>query len=237
MKVTVLAPAYNEEATIERFVSAVTDRLEDGWEILVVDDGSSDATPERLVELATRYPALRVVTHVHNRGIGAALATGFAAIGDGVIVTMDADLSHPLELFPDLVEGCVSADACYGSRFVPGGGMVGVPLWRKAVSRVANVALRTVYGSKVRDLTTGYRAYRAEAVHELDLVGTGFETQLEITIRLLAAGRTIREVPLMLENRVAGESKMRYIRLIPAYASMTFRMFGLRWQSKRGGAG
>ncbi|MFV2001022.1 MAG: glycosyltransferase [Acidimicrobiia bacterium] len=236
MKVTVLAPAYNEEESIERFVSAVADRLEDGWEIVVVDDGSSDTTPERLSELSARYPALRVITHAHNRGIGAALATGFVAIGDGVIVTMDADLSHPLDLLGALVEGCASADACFGSRFVPGGGMVGVPLWRRAVSKVANVILRTLYGSTVRDLTTGYRAYRAGVVHDLDLIGSGFETQLEITIRLLAAGRTIHEVPLMLKNRVGGESKMRYVRLIPAYASMTFRLFGLRWLRKRGGA-
>ena len=230
MKVTVLAPAYNEEDSIERFVSAVIDRLEDGWEILVVDDGSSDSTPERLSRLCEQNPALRVVTHAHNRGIGGALATGFTAIGDGVIVTMDADLSHPLDLLPVLVEGCVSADACYGSRFVPGGGMVGVPLWRRGISNVANVILRALYRSPVRDLTTGYRAYRADVVRDLELVGTGFETQLEITIRLLSAGRVIDEVPLMLESRVAGESKMRYVRLIPAYASMTFRMFGLRWR-------
>ena len=128
---------------------------------------------------------------------------------------MDADLSHPLDLLPDLVAGCGTADACYGSRFVPGGGMVGVPLWRSAISQVANIILRAAYRFPTRDLTTGYRAYRAEAVHGLDLVGEGFETQLEITIRLIAAGKTITEVPLVLTTRVAGESKMRYLSLIP----------------------
>lgn len=236
MKVTVLAPAYNEEESIERFVSAVTDRLEDGWEIVIVDDGSVDSTSERLARMSTHNSALRVVTHAHNRGIGGALATGFAAITDGVIVTMDADLSHPLDLMPALIDGCSAADACFGSRFVPGGGMVGVPLWRRGISNVANVILRALYRSNVRDLTTGYRAYRADAVHDLDLVGTGFETQLEITIRLLAAGRAIDEIPLVLQDRVAGESKMRYVRLIPAYASMTVRLLGLRWRRVRGGA-
>ena len=229
MTVTILAPANNEDDALDQFVEAVIPRLEDGWEILVVDDGSTDATPQRLESLAERHPQLRVVTHPQNAGIGAALATGFAAIPDGVIVTMDADLSHPLGLLPDLVAGCDSADACYGSRFVPGGGMVGVPWWRSAISRIANVILRAAYRSPTRDLTTRYRAYSAEAVHDLDLVGAGFETQLEITIRLIAAGRTISEVPLVLTTRVAGQSKMRYFRLIPHYGLMALRLLSLRW--------
>ena len=233
MKVTILAPAYNEEDAIDQFVNAVMPHLEDDWEILVVDDGSADSTPQRLEALAAKNPKLRVVTHEQNAGIGAALATGFAAIPDGIIVTMDADLSHPLDLLPELVAGCETADACYGSRFVPGGGMVGVPLWRSAISRVANVILRAAYRSPTRDLTTGYRAYRADAVHGLDLVGEGFETQLEITIRLIAAGKTITEVPLVLTTRIAGESKMRYLSLIPAYGLMSLRLLGLRWLPSR----
>jgi len=233
MKVTILAPAYNEEDAIDQFVNAVMPHLEDDWEILVVDDGSADSTPQRLEALAAKNPKLRVVTHERNAGIGAALATGFAAIPDGIIVTMDADLSHPLDLLPELVAGCETADACYGSRFVPGGGMVGVPLWRSAISRVANVILRAAYRSPTRDLTTGYRAYRADAVHGLDLVGEGFETQLEITIRLIAAGKTITEVPLVLTTRIAGESKMRYLSLIPAYGLMSLRLLGLRWLPSR----
>ena len=233
MKVTILAPAYNEEDAIDQFVNAVTPRLADDWEILIVDDGSVDSTPQRLASLAADNPKVRVVTHRQNAGIGAALATGFAAIPDGVIVTMDADLSHPLDLLPDLVAGCETADACYGSRFVPGGGMVGVPLWRSSISHVANVILRAAYRSPTRDLTTGYRAYRADAVHELALVGEGFETQLEITIRLIAAGKTINEVPLVLRTRVAGESKMRYLHLIPAYAMMALRLLPVRWHLRR----
>lgn len=229
MKVTILAPAYNEEAAIDRFVGAVSDHLEDDWEILVVDDGSTDSTPDRLRSLTAGNPKLRVVTHAENAGIGSALSTGFAEISDGLVVTMDADLSHPLDLLPALVAGCETADACFGSRFVPGGGMVGVPLWRSSISKIANIILRAVYRSPTRDLTTGYRAYRTEAVRELDLVGSGFETQLEITIRLISAGRTINEVPLVLQNRVAGESKMRYLRLIPAYGAMSLRLLGLRW--------
>lgn len=229
MRVTILAPAYNEEDAIDRFVEAVSTRLKDGWEILIIDDGSTDSTPQRLQSLIATHSKLRVVTHDQNAGIGAALSTGFGEVADGIIVTMDADLSHPLDLLQDLVDGCASGDACFGSRFVPGGGMVGVPWWRSSISKLANLILRALYRSPVHDLTTGYRAYRTDVVHDLGLIGTGFETQLEITIRLISTGRTINEVPLVLQNRVAGESKMRYLQLIPAYAAMTLRLLSLRW--------
>jgi len=228
MSVTFLAPAYNEEAVIRGFVETVVPHLPDGGELLIVDDGSTDATSEILGSLHA-ISELRVVTHPVNQGIGAAIKTGFREARGDVIVTMDADLSHSMEVVSQLIAGCDTADAVYASRYVPGGGMAGIPWWRKLISQVANVVLRVVYMSPVRDLTTGYRAYRTEAVRHLELTSTGFETQLEITIRLLSAGRTIDEVPLVLADREAGESKMRYLRLIPKYGAVAIRMVGVRW--------
>jgi dolichol-phosphate mannosyltransferase len=229
MSITFLAPAYNEEEVIRQFVETVTGHLPEGGEILVVDDGSTDRTPEILAALSLEHPAVRVVRHETNRGLGSALATGFRAARGEVIVTMDADLSHPIELIPRLVEGCATADAVFASRYVPGGGMVGVPGWRRVISRLANLVLRVAYLSPVRDLTTGYRAYRRSSVSELEVTGERFEAQLEISVRLIAAGATIDEVPLVLTNRAAGESKMRYLSLVPRYAGMAVRLLGVRW--------
>ena len=229
MKVTILAPAYNEEAVIRSFVGTVTDRLGEGWDLLIVDDGSTDRTAEILAELESTEPFLQVVTHPVNRGLGAALRTGFGAARGEVIITTDADLSQPVDLFEPLVAGCDSADAVFASRYVTGGAMVGVAWWRKIISEVANFVLRLAFRSPVRDLTTGFRAYRADAVRSLPLTGTGFEAQLEITVRLLAAGRRIVEIPLVLTSREAGTSKMRYLRLVPCYARTSLRMLALRW--------
>ena len=229
LAVTVLAPAYNEEAVIERFVRAVVDRLGEDAELLVVDDGSADETGNILDGLGEQLPRLRVVTHPENRGMGAALATGFRAAEGRVIVTLDADLSHPLDLVDELVRRTENADAVFASRFVPGGGMDGVPRLRAAVSVVGNRLLRVLFRAPVRDLTTGMRAYRAEAVRPLRLAGRGFETQLELTVRLLAAGKVFDEVPLRLGTRAAGYSKMNYVALVRPYGLALRRLLPLRW--------
>lgn len=228
-QITILAPAFNEEAVITAFVTRVLAETTPDTRLLVVDDGSSDATPRLLAELAGRHPRLKVVTHADNRGLGAALVTGFRAAETPVVVTMDADLSHPLELVPRLAAGCDSADAVFASRFVPGGGMTGVPLFRRVISRVGNGVMRRLLRVRVRDMTTGFRAYRTTALRDLELTGTRFETQLEITVRLVHRGARIDEIPLVLTTRAAGESKMRYLPLLPRYGRMFLTLLALRW--------
>jgi dolichol-phosphate mannosyltransferase len=230
--VTVVAPAYNEEAVIEAFCEQVLDWLPADWELLVVDDGSRDRTPQLLAGV-TQDQRLRVVTHPRNLGMGAALMTGFAEARGDLICTIDADLSHPLELLGGLAGACEAADAAFGSRFVPGGGMTGVPRWRAAVSRVGNAVFRALFRSSVRDLTTGLRAYRSAAVRDLPVRATGFDTQLEISVRLLAAGARVAELPLQLRQREAGESKMRYLRLVRPYGRTVLRMLVVRWLRRR----
>jgi dolichol-phosphate mannosyltransferase len=229
MAFTIVAPAYNEGDVIAGFVDDVVPVLGGDDELLIVDDGSTDSTPLVLGELQTRHPRLRVITHPSNRGLGAALVTGFEGARSEIVVTMDSDLSHPRDLIPVLVAACRSADAAFASRFVPGGSMDGVPWHRSVLSRAGNAVLRLLLRVPVRDMTTGFRAYRKDALADLHLRGTRFETQLEITVRLVDARVTIVEVALALGGRAAGESKMRYLRLIPAYGLMTLRLMALRW--------
>lgn len=229
MTITILAAAYQEEEVIGPFVGAMAGVLGDGDELLIVDDGSTDATPTLLARLSGEHAALRVITHERNRGLGAALATGFAAATGDVVVTMDSDLSHPADLVPALVAACESADAAYASRFVAGGGMEGVPAMRAWISRVSNAVARFLLRVPVRDMTTGFRAYQRQALEALSLRGTGFEAQLEITVRLVDRGARIEELPLMLRTRAAGESKLRYLPLLVPYSGMAIRMAALRW--------
>lgn len=232
-RVTILAPAYNEADVIADFVGATLESLGPDWELLIVDDGSNDETPTILDGFLARDSRLRVVTHEVNRGLGEALRTGFAEAAGEVIVTMDSDQSHPLDLVPHLVEECRTADAAFGSRFVKGGGMVGIPRKRAAISVLGNFVFRLLFATHVRDLTTGLRAYRAEVVQGLHLNARGFAIQLEISTNLIAQRRKIVELPLVLKNRSAGESKMRYIPLLPTYVSTLVAMILLRWRGAR----
>lgn len=217
---TVLAPAYNEEAVIGRFLEETLPWLPPGSELLVVDDGSQDATASIVDAWSEADPRVRLVTHPTNRGLGQALRTGFAASQGEILVTVDADLSHPPQLIPEVVEVCEGVDAVFASRFLRGGGMEGVPFLRRFISRAGNSALCKVLRTQLTDLTTGFRAYRRGILSDLQLQATGFEIQLEIALRLIESNARIAEVPLQLSNRVAGESKMSYVKLVSPYLQL-----------------
>ena len=232
--ITLLVPAYNEEESIFALVHALHERVQlaEAFEILVVNDGSRDATREILATLQQSIPALRVVEHAENMGLGCALRSGFRAARGRIVVTMDADLTHPPELISSMIGG--TADVVIASRYVRGGGMAGVPWWRVVISVVANAGFRLLFGTRVRDITAGFKAYQAERIRSLDITSRGFEAQLEITIRLLAQGATFDEIPYVLTTRQhGGASKMRYLKLISTYSRLLPRLLALRWRRKK----
>jgi dolichol-phosphate mannosyltransferase len=212
---------YNEAGN----VSALMDRLAEtrrasGLDLvaLAVDDGSRDATLARLNEVA--QPFLRVVRHPRNRGMAAALRTGIAsALAEhapefDALAFMDADLTHAPEDLPRLLApiGDDRADFVLGSRYVPGGGMRGVPRARQAISIVGNAAARRMLGVRVGDLTSGFRAARSSVFRAITLCETGFGIQLEGTVKAYRAGFRVAEVPITLGVRKTGYSKMAYTR-------------------------
>lgn len=227
MLFSVVAPAYNEEEVIADFVREVMGKLQkQDFELVVVDDGSTDGTGSVLSRLREEYANLRVVVHPKNRGLGAALTTGFNTARGDVIVTMDADLSHDPAFIPGMVQKVrFGHDVVVASRYVSGGGIEGVPLWRALISRSANVVIRLVKRWKVKDASSGFRAYRAELVKSLRCLGSGFSVQVEILRELLGKKAEVIEIPFVLRNRKAGRSKMRYLKLIPEYTKL---LAGLR---------
>jgi len=217
VNVAVVLPAYNEQGNLTPLITALVDaatadRL--SLKVIVVDDGSTDRTAEELEELRTRIPALTVVPHQKNQGLARALKTGIAAVqadGSDAAVFMDADLSHRPEDLRRLVAALeAGADVALGSRFAPGGGMSGVPLWRVLISRYGNAFGRLVLGLPIRDLTSGYRAVRRSVLDRVALGEDGFTIQLESVVKAFAAGFTVVEVPIVLGTRRHGESHMRY---------------------------
>jgi dolichol-phosphate mannosyltransferase len=187
---------------------------------LAIDDGSRDATYLRLTELVPRYPFLRISRHERNRGLAAALRTGIAealaerAPAIDALAFMDADLTHAPEDLPRLVAPIAEdrADFVLGSRYVPGGRMRGVPWPRRSISIVGNAAVRRMLGVPICDLTSGFRAARADVFRAIRLEEHGFGIQLEGTVKAYRAGFRLAEVPITLGVRKNGYSKMAYTR-------------------------
>jgi dolichol-phosphate mannosyltransferase len=216
MIVAIVLPAFNEAGNLEPLIKELDPQLRahPGSRIIVVNDGSTDATGAELRHIAETTPALDIVTHPVNKGLAAALKTGIARAIDtncDVAVFLDSDLSHrPSDLPAFLARIESGADVVLGSRFVPGGGMIGVPLWRRLISKAGNDFGRAVLGVPFRDLTTGYRAIRREVLQKVQLGEDGFTIQLESVIRAHAAGFRVAEVPIVLGTRRHGESHMSY---------------------------
>jgi len=222
-RLAVVLPMYNEAGNVvgllER-LEAMRDRSGLDLVALAVDDGSRDATYDRLIEAAPRFGFLRFVRHARNRGLAAALRTGIATAlsergpGFEALVFMDADLTHDPEDLPRLVAPLVEdrADFVLGSRYVPGGRMRGVPWARQAISIVGNQAVRRVLGVPIGDLTSGYRAARTAVFRAISLEEHGFGIQLEGTVKAHRAGFRLVEVPITLGVRKSGYSKMAYTR-------------------------
>jgi dolichol-phosphate mannosyltransferase len=235
MNVAVVLPAYNENDNLTELITGLVDvaqRAAIDLQIIVVDDGSSDDTPATLAALQPRVPCLHAVIHPVNRGLAQALKSGIAAARERLCdaaVFMDADLGHRADDLPKLVSALTSgADVALGSRFVPGGGLEGVPLWRALISQLGNRFGRRVLGMPVSDLTTGYRAMRRRVLDALVLGEDGFTIQLESVVKAHAAGFTIVEVPIVLGTRKHGTSHMRYSpQLIADYWRLL--MLARRW--------
>ncbi len=211
-EVTVVIPTYNERANLAGLVAAVTAH---GYRVLVVDDNSPDGTGKVADAIAAGNAAVTVLHRPEKGGLGPAYAAGMSRAlqsGPTVVCQMDADLSHDPGALPALV-GAVSggADMALGSRLVPGGSTVNWPLARRLLSSMGNRYARFALGIPQRDITTGFRAFRADSLRRLDpgsCLANGYIFQVEMAWRAHRAGMQIAEVPIMFTDRSAGSSKM-----------------------------
>jgi dolichol-phosphate mannosyltransferase len=216
-------PTFNEAENIDLVVGAarraLADAAPDGFRILVVDDASPDGTGAMADRLAEEHPdEVEVLHRTERNGLGPAYLAGFARAlaGDaGYVFEMDADLSHdPADLARLLAavrEG--DADLALGSRYVPGGGVADWGAMRRRVSRAGSWYARQTLGLEVRDLTGGFKCFRAEVLRAIDLPSVrshGYAFQVELTYRALLRGFRVVEVPIVFRDRERGTSKMSW---------------------------
>lgn len=212
-RVLVVIPTYNERENLplilDRLLASVPQ-----VDVLVVDDGSPDGTGEVADSRAAADGRVHVLHRTAKNGLGAAYLAGFDwALGRGydVLVEMDADGSHAPEQLPRLLHALAHADLVIGSRYVPGGAVVNWPTHRQALSRGANLYARLALGSGLKDMTAGYRGYRADVLRRLNLgtvASQGYCFQVDLAWRTLQQRLRVVEVPITFTEREIGSSKM-----------------------------
>ena len=203
---------FNEEANA-RLAVAHTDevmRRYEQYEIICVNDGSSDGTLAALKELEGEYPSVVVVSYPRNRGMGYAIKRGIAAAQGDVVVTLDADLTFDPADTPKLLEQMPEYDLVIGSPYVSGGKLEGVPFHRKLISKLGNYVLSWAMPATVKSTTTVFRAYNRELLDAIDIESDRMEINPEILAKAAALGFSITEVPVHLGTRKFGESKFNF---------------------------
>jgi dolichol-phosphate mannosyltransferase len=211
----VVVPTYNERENLPRVVAMVLDVLEP-LHVLVVDDGSPDGTGELADELARRGGGRVHVLHRESkRGLGQAYLAGFRwglDRGYARICEMDADLSHPPDRLPAMVEAASTVDFVIGSRYVDGRvRVVNWPMSRLLLSYFGSRYARVVTGLPVSDATGGFNLFRREVLEALDLErieSEGYSFQIELKLRAWRRGFRFQELPIVFTERDQGESKM-----------------------------
>jgi dolichol-phosphate mannosyltransferase len=211
--VLVIMPTYNEIDNLRSMVGRILAATPDA-DILIVDDNSPDGTGRLAEELAAASDEVSVLHRRVKSGIGDAYRAGFAyglERGYDLLVEMDADGSHQPEQLPDLLAAADRADVVLGSRWVAGGGAPHWALRRALLSRAGSFYARCALGLGVRDVTGGYRVFRAGALSALDYASVeaqGYCFQIEMVWRAVEAGLAVVEVPIVFVERTAGVSKM-----------------------------
>ena len=229
-----MLPTYNERQNLSGVADEVLDALPEA-RLLVVDDSSPDGTGDLADTLAAASPRVEVLHRPAKEGLGAAYRDGFKRVldkpGTMAVIQMDADFSHDPADLPRLLAPLMrDADLVLGTRWMPGGGTRGWPWHRRMVSRGGTLFARLVLLLPYRDLTGGFKAWRRELLEairlrEADAQGYGF--QVETTWWAHRRGATIREIPIVFRERVAGTSKMTGSIVVEAIGLV----LRLRWQA------
>ncbi|MFY9552983.1 MAG: glycosyltransferase family 2 protein [Thermoanaerobaculia bacterium] len=232
MKLSVLIPVYNEARTIDEILRLVA-REKTEKEILVVDDGSTDGTRQKLRAWDGK-DGVRVLLHERNQGKGRAVRTAMEAAGGDVLIIQDADLEYdPAEysvLVKPIEEG--RADVVFGSRFAGSGERRVQNFWHQQGNRMLTLVSNVVTGLNLSDMATCYKAFHRRVVPSLELTSRGFGIDAEITAKVARGGFRVFEVPVSYFGRSRAEGKK--IRLTDGFAALAaLARHGLAGSRKR----
>lgn len=215
-KLSIVMPVFNEEKTVEETVARVENvRLNEiKKEIIIINDASTDTTEQILEKLQGKFRDLRIITHKENKGKGAAVRTGFEAATGDYLVIQDADLEYDPKYLQTLIKPIMSGEAevVYGTR------LHRLPNLKKEErtarfllhyfgNRFLSLVTSVLYGQWITDMETCYKVFPRRALERIELHGSGFDFEPEITAKLMKQGYKITEIPITTQPRGYEEGK------------------------------
>ena len=233
MKTLIIVPTYNEAKNLPLLLKQVMALGISGLELLIVDDNSPDGTAQVVEDTGAKYQnRVHLLRRARKEGLGPAYVAGFKEalrLGADVVIQMDADLSHPPQSIPVMLESIKVADVVVGSRYVPGGGVTSNwGLSRRLLSRGGDLYVRWILGLRVHDTKSGFKAFRRTVVESLPLEALhskGYIFQSELIYLCQKMGFDVTEVPYVFLDRQEGRSKMSLRIIVEAL----WRSYQIRW--------
>jgi dolichol-phosphate mannosyltransferase len=214
MKLSVIIPAKNEEGCVEETVTGLVTALRAAqipYEILIVDDGSTDSTVPVVERLIERFEGLRLVSTTGEHGYGIAVRTGLRHFtGDAVAIMMADNSDSPRDLiayYNKLQEG---SECVFGSRFIPGGKVVDYPKHKLILNRLANRFIMMLFRLRCNDITNAFKCYRREVIEGMEpFLSPHFNLTVEMPLKAIVRGYSYTVIPIAWTNRKAGTSKLK----------------------------
>ena len=205
MKISIIIPIYNEEKLLPQVLDNIR-KLPLDMELILVDDCSKDGT-SLILENQKSHPNTIVLHHAINQGKGASIRTGLAHVSGDIVIIQDADLEYDVNDIPKVLEPIITGKTkvAYGSRFM--GKITGMRLPNRIANYLLAIIVSLLYGQKITDEATAYKAFRTEVIQEIPLQCTRFEFCPEVTAKILKKGYSIIEVPVKYTARTFEQGK------------------------------
>ena len=231
--ISIVVGVYNEEEVLPPFIKTFFRdiSLKENFELILVNDGSTDNTKKIIIEFKKKYPKIKLISYYPNKGLGNALRTGFKHATGRIIVTMDSDLAHPPRYISKLVRMVDKGyDMVIGSRYIKGGIIKKVPIRRDILSKFTNLITRIAIMSNVNDQTTNFRAYKASKLKNVNFYSNGFEVEIELLVRFMKKNARIKEIPVIsYVDREGGEPHFSLLKDSFKYMKGLSKVILYRW--------
>jgi dolichol-phosphate mannosyltransferase len=219
MKLTIVIPAHNEEASLPFTLARLSEGVRVAYEIVIVDDHSTDSTSKVVTQLSKQYPNLRLVKNDDTPpGFTNAIKKGFSQVREGAVVLVMADNCDEPDTINSMYEKILEGyDVVCGSRYAKSGKKIGGRFLQTIFSRWAGKSLHFLIGLPTRDASNAFKMYKKQVLDSIDIEEAGFASSLEIVVKLYQKGYRITEIPTTWHDRMAGKSNFRIFKVLRNY--------------------